>query len=75
MGKLKFKKVMAPSSHSWKVTESPEASFCVIDLKVTLADRKRREMFSGKLDVECVVKVDTLYIYKRKKIRISDFNL
>lgn len=72
---------MVPSSPSWKVTdtgiklEPPEASFCVIDLKVTLADRKGREMFSGKLDMQYMVKVDTLYIYIRKKIRISDFNL
>lgn len=68
MGKLKLKKVTAPSSPSWKVTgagiklEPPEASFCVIDLKVTLAGRKAEEMFSGKLGVECMVKVDTLYI-------------
>lgn len=46
--------------------EPPDASFCVIDLKVTLADRKSKEMVLGKLDEECMVKVDTIYMHKKK---------
>lgn len=58
LGKSKLKKFkLLPQSHitgKWHKWESnlslPDASFCVIDMKVTLADGRSREMVLRRLD-------------------------
>lgn len=69
---VKLKKLLSQVhiAGNWQKWESnsspPDASFCVIDLKVTLLDRKSKEMVLGKLDEEYMAKVDTIYMHKKK---------